>query len=116
MKAKTASDPNPNNGFYQLQDERPQKRTHCLKNDLSELSHPVCLQLGGIGLEAGSDSQVVEAKKAAARKGDVDLVIHRHGEDCRCSSRRIRTAGGGGKEDSSSLGYQASPALLLLLC
>ena len=88
-----------------------------MKVDLkSNQAHPVCFQLGGVRLEAGSDAEVIEAEEAAAGKGDVDLVVHRHGEDCRCSSRRIRTAGGGGKEDSSSLGYQASPALLLLLC
>ena len=73
----------------------------------SNQTHPVCFQLGGIGLEAGCDSEVVEAEKAAAGKGDVDLVIH--GEEWRCSSRRIRS-GAGGKEDWSSLGYQASPA------
>ena len=32
--------------------------------------------MGGIGLEAGCDSQVVEAEKTAAGKGHVDLIVH----------------------------------------
>ena len=55
-----------------------------MKNDLkSNQAHPVCLQLWGIGLEAGCDAEVVEAKEAAAGKGDVDLVVHRHGGEDR---------------------------------
>ena len=51
-----------------------------MKNYLkSNQAHPVCLQLWGIGLEAGCDAEVVKAEEAAAGKGDVDLVVHRHG-------------------------------------
>ena len=62
----------------------PNNRIKFLKRNLPKIAfqrtddqpHPVCFQLGGVGLEAGCHSQVIEAEESASRKGDVDLVAH----------------------------------------